>query len=146
MVMERWDPVREMVSLRDSLTQLLDDGLFARRGEPITSQRRWFPLDIREKDDGFDVRAEMPGIKPEDVHLTVRDDRLMIRAESKAEEERKEGDWVVKERRAGTYFRSVGLPAAVNVDKANARFENGVLLLSLPKSEAVKAKEIPVRT
>ena len=88
------------------------------------------------------VTASMPGIKPEDAQTTVLGDTFKIRGESKADEEQNGHDWLVRERRAGSFQRSVSLGTPINADKATAQFENGVLSLTLPKSEQARPKQI----
>jgi len=86
----------------------------------------------------------MPGIKPEDVQTTILGDTLTIRGESKAGAEQKGQNWLVRERRSGSFQRSVSLGTPINADKASAQFEQGVLTLTLPKSEQARPKQIKV--
>ncbi len=102
------------------------------------------PLDVVEKGDAFEVRASLPGIDPNDVRITVQGETLTIRGQTTGEQERKEDNWILRERRSGSFYRSVTLPAPLDADKATARFEQGVLSLVIPKAEMAKAKEIPV--
>ena len=88
------------------------------------------------------VTASLPGIKPEDVQTTVLGDTLTIRGESKAESEQKGQNWLLRERRFGSFQRSVNLGTPINADKASAQFEHGVLTLTLPKSEQARPKQI----
>lgn len=144
MALEPWDPFREMVTLRDAINQLFQDS-FVRPGGTSTGERhRSVALDIADNGNAFEVHATLPGVKPEDVQVTVQGDTLTIRGQSSAEEERKDRNWVMRERRSGSFARSVTLPAAVNADQAQARFENGVLTLTLPKTEQAQAKQIPI--
>ena len=88
------------------------------------------------------VTASLPGIKPEDVQTTVLGDTVTIKAESKANAEQKGQNWLVRERRTGSFQRSVTLGTPINADKASAQFEHGVLTLTLPKSEQARPKQI----
>jgi HSP20 family protein len=143
MTIERWDPFREMVSLRDAVNSLLQDsfvppdGARSERGAAFT-----LPLDVTEAENDFVVMASLPGIKPEDVQTTVLGDTLTIRGESKADGEQKGQNWLVRERRSGSFQRSVRLGTPINADKASAQFEHGVLTLTLPKSEQARPKQI----
>ncbi len=146
MTVERWNPFGEMVSLRDAVNSLLQESLVppstARPERGATTFT--LPLDISEAENDFVVTASMPGIKPEDVQTTVLGDTFTIRGESKADVEQKGHNWLVRERRAGSFQRSVNLGTPINADKATAQFENGVLTLTLPKSEQARPKQINI--
>jgi len=143
MAIERWDPFREAVSLRDAMNTLFQES-FVRPGLSAPSGSAALPLDVCETEDAFIVKASLPGIKPDDVQITVHGDTLMIGGESKAEEEKKGEHWHLRERRFGSFQRAVSLATPVNSDRAQAQFENGVLTLTLPKSEAAKPRQIKI--
>jgi len=103
-----------------------------------------FPLDVSETENEFVVKASLPGIKPDDVQITVHGDTLTIRGESKVEEEEKGVHWHTRERRSGVFQWSLSLSAPVDSDKAQAAFEHGVLTITLPKSEAAKPRQIKI--
>jgi len=144
MAIERWDPFREAISLRDAMNSLLQESFVRPGGMPVQAGYSAMPLDVCESENEFVVKAAMPGIKPEDVQITVQGDMLTIRGESKAEEEKKGEQWHLRERRFGSFQRSVSLATPVNSDQAQAHFEHGVLTLTLPKSEAAKPRQIKV--
>ena len=102
-------------------------------------------LDVYETNDDVVVKATLPGVKPEDIEVSVEGNTLTIRGETKAEQDVEERNYVYRERRHGRFVRSVALPE-VDSDKAEAEFENGVLTLALPKSERTKVKSITVKT
>ena len=102
------------------------------------------PLDIAETEDEFIVKASLPGVRPEDVHITAHGDTLTIRGEMKAEEEKKGEHYHLRELRQGHFQRTVTLSTPISADKAQAQFENGVLTLKLPKAEESKPKEIKI--
>jgi HSP20 family protein len=146
MTIERWDPFREMVSLRDAVNSLLQESFVpptATRPERGTAAYT-LPLDVSERENDFVVMASLPGIKPEDVQTTILGDTLTIRGESKADAERKGQNWLLLERRSGSFQRSVSLGTQINAEKASAQFENGVLTLTLPKSEQARPKQIRI--
>lgn len=149
MAMDRWEPMRDMMSLRDAMERLIQENFPRPAGSIIPAMRGAVPLDVIEKGDSFEVRASLPGIKPDDVHIMVQGDRLTIRGETSGEEERKgdkkEDNWILRERRSGSFYRSVTLPSQLDADRASARFENGVLILEIPKAETAKAKHIPIQ-
>jgi HSP20 family protein len=143
MTTERWYPFPETVGMQAVMNSLLraslgqPDGAWIDRGAaPFT-----LPLDVTEAQDDFVIKASLPGIRPEDVQTTILGDTLTIRGESQAEEE--DGhDWLLRERRSGSFQRSVRLGTPIDADRASARFEDGVLTLTLPKSEQARPKQI----
>src|SRR3954452_19674854 len=144
MAIERWDPFREAISLRDAMNSLLQDSFVRPGGMPAANAPTALPLDVSETEDAFVVRASLPGVKPDDVQITVHGDTLTIRGESKVEEEKKGEQWHLRERRYGAFQRALSLSAPVNADQAQANFEHGVLTLTLPKSEAAKPRQIKI--
>ena len=142
----RWEPFNEMVSLRDAVNRLFEDS-FIRPGAwplPFDGGNFSVPADVIETKDNVVVKMSAPGVKPEDIDISVVGDTLTIKGETKSEEQVEEGSYIRKERRFGSYQRTLSLPASVTSDKAKAEFENGVLTLTLPKSEAAKPKSIKV--
>jgi len=144
MSIERWDPFSEAVSLREAMNTLLQDSFVRPGGRTAQGGHAPLPLDVSENENEFVVKASLPGVKPEDVQITVHGDTLTIRGESKAEEEKKGEQWHIRERRFGSYQRSVTLATPVNSDQAQADYEHGVLTLTLPKSEAAKPRQIRI--
>jgi HSP20 family protein len=102
-------------------------------------------VDVSENDDHFTVRAEVPGVKKEDVNVTYENGMLTLSAETRSESEEKEGERVIRqERRYGKYMRSLRLGADIDEGKIKAAYKDGVLEISLPKAEEVKPKRISV--
>jgi HSP20 family protein len=143
----RWDPYRDMVSLREAMDRLFEDsvvrsGLMPRDRDGLMS----LALDVVETDDDLVVKATLPGIKAEDVDITIDNGMLTIQGEAQ-EEHTEEGErYHLHERRYGAFCRSVALPVGVDADNAKAQFEDGVLTLTLPKSEEAKPKRIAVNS
>jgi HSP20 family protein len=104
----------------------------------------YFPIDLYETNDEVVVKASLPGVKPDDIDISVTGQLLTLKGESREEREENTQNFYRRERRTGTFVRQVSLPTEVESDKAEATFENGVLRLSLPKAEAVKPKTIKV--
>ncbi len=144
MAIQRWEPFREMVSLRDAMNSLLQESFVRPISLLADSNVAMLSLDIAEDQDEFIVHASLPGVRPEDVHITAHGDTLTIRGEFKAEEEKKDKQYHLRERRYGQFQRTVTVPTPINADKAQAQFENGVLTLRLPKTEEAKPKEIKI--
>ena len=142
----RWDPFREMVSLRDAMDRLLEEAFTRPLSLSMSETLGWMPqMDMYQTDDEVVVKATVPGVKPEDLHITITGDVLTIRGEIKAEEEVKDAAYHLRERRYGSFSRSLPLPVPVVADKAKAEFENGILTLTLPKAEEVRPKTIEVK-
>jgi HSP20 family protein len=146
MAMERRHPLESMMSLRQAMDRLLQDAVV--RGSSGMGSAEGpdpFPMDVAETTDAFLVRAPLPGVNPGDVQITVQGTTLVIQAQSQAEEEHEDQQWLLRERRAQSFQRAVELPAPVDVDRAEADYEAGVLTLTLPKSEAAKPRQIQIR-
>jgi len=144
MAIERWDPFSEAVSLRDAVNSLFQDSFVRPRGFPDTAGAGTFPIDVRETENDYVIHASLPGIRPDDVQITVHGDTLTIRGDVKNEEEKQGEHWHIRERRSGTFQRSLSLGAPVSSDRAEATFENGVLTLTLPKAEEAKPRQIRI--
>jgi len=144
MAIERWDPFHEAITLRDAMNSLLQESFVRPGGTASQNGLGTLPLDVSESENEFVVKASLPGVKPEDVQITVQGDTLLIRGATKAEEDKKGEHWHLRERRFGQFQRSVSLGTPVNSDKAQARFEHGVLTLTLPKAESAKPRQIKV--
>ena len=146
----RWEPFEDAMSLRDAMSRLFDESL-VRHGPfgiwPFASQDSGSTLavDMYETDGDVMVKASLPGLKPEEVDITIAGNALEIRGERKEETEEKRGDYYYKERSFGTFQRSLTLPVEIRADEAEATFENGVLTLKMPKAEQAKAKQIKIQ-
>lgn len=112
----------------------------------VESALAWAPaIDLKELDGTYEVTAELPGIKPEQVEVTVENNMLTIRGEKKEEETKEEeGKWHVFERCYGSFERSFTLPRGVDESKVQARFDNGILKVTLPKTVVSKGKKIKI--
>lgn len=139
----RWTPMNEMLSLRDAMDRWFDDAW--RR--PLNLYDGWTSpqVDMYETDDSVIVNATMPGFEAEDIDISVAGDVLTIRAEHRREEETRERNYHLRERHFGTMSRSLTLPTIVKADDADAEFKNGVLHLTLPKTEEVRPQLIDVK-
>jgi HSP20 family protein len=113
---------------------------------PFAGDTLGLPVDVIENKDNVVVRASVPGMQPEDIDVSISGDVLTIKGETKSEEKVQEDNYVRQERHFGKFERSLQMPSMVVADKADAKFENGVLTLTLPKAEASKPKTIKVKT
>lgn len=143
----RWDPYREMLSMREAMNRLLESnfGSPGWMGSEMTSGGLSVPIDMWESEGNLMLSAALPGVKPEDVDITVSGDTLTIRGQVQSEEEREQGNVRIQERRYGSFRRSVRLPPNVDTNAIDATFENGVLKLKIPETEEAKAKRIEVK-
>jgi HSP20 family protein len=146
MATDRWDPFREMPSLREAMNRLLEESVL-RPGSPLApiAGGDALPVDVADEAARFLGRASLPGVRPEDVHVTVQGDTLTIRAERRADDEPQAQNWIIRERRSGVFQRRITLPARVDPAGAEARFENGELVLTLPKAEEARPRRIEVK-
>ena len=142
----RWDPFRDMVTLREAMDRLFEESFVRPRGALASAEGvASLALDVFESADDVMVKASIPGLKPEDIDISITGDVLTIKGETHGEKEEKQGNYHLRERRWGAFQRAVSLPTLVKADKADAVFENGVLTLTLPKVEEVKPKSIKIK-
>jgi HSP20 family protein len=146
MAMRKWEPFPELVSLRQAMDRLFEDSfvhpsrVFAAFGEPTMPA-----VDAYQTPNEVVVKAALPGIKPEDVDIDITGDILTIKGEIKAGKEVKQQAYFYQEHRYGSFSRSLTLPGGLEVDKVDATVENGILTITIPKSEKVKPKVIKVK-
>jgi HSP20 family protein len=139
-----WPGFGRLSSLRDELDRLFESPWteLARTSQLLSG---WTPaLDIHEDKDNFIVRAELPGMKREDIDVSLHDGALSISGERKLEQKFEEAEVYRTERFFGKFQRTVALPAAVAADKVKAQYKDGVLTITLPKTEEAKPKQIDV--
>ena len=144
----RWRPTRDMLGIRDEMNHLFDN-FFSGWPTPETAkglmEGEWAPtVDIAETESEIVVTAELPGVKQEDVDVTVTNDVLTIKGEKKNEKETKKENYHRIERSYGSFHRSIGLPAGVKGGEAKATCKDGVLKVTIPKAEEAKPKQVTV--
>jgi HSP20 family protein len=144
MSLVKWEPTHELTRLRDEV-----DRLFTRTFEgfsPLHSEA-WSPsVDMHEENGNIIVKADLPGVKKEDVEITTTDDAITIKGQTKEEKEEKKEGYYRHERRSGSFLRTLPLPVAVDADKAQAVFEDGTVTITLPKgAEAPKGKKVAIQ-
>lgn len=138
------EPFRDMLSLREAMDKLFEESFVGPRWMPFGGDGGALPVDIYDSGESIVVSASIPGIKPEDIDISITGDTLTIKGETKFEEKVEKANYIRQERRFGRFERSLSLPTQVQSDKVEAVFENGVLNLTLPKAEEVKPKQIKV--
>ena len=143
MTIVRWEPLRELSSLQNEMNRLFNTVFDT--PAPNGGARRWVPaMDLVETAEDFVLRADLPGMKQEDVKIEVEDNTLTISGERKAEHEAREEGFYRLERAFGTFSRSLTLPKGVNTEAVSASFANGVLEVHIPKPEDVKPRRIEI--
>ncbi len=147
MALVRWDPFREVSTLQERINRLFEDAFpRARDLEEGLSRGAWRPaVDIYEGETAVILKAELPGIRKEDVTVEIKDNVLTITGERTADAKVQAEKYYRRERTYGTFSRSFNLQYAVNPDKIKARFKDGVLEIELPKPEEEKPKQINVK-
>jgi HSP20 family protein len=142
----RWEPFHDPVSTQDRFNQLFNH-TFARAlgDQQEVSPRAWVPpVDIYETGDSLVLKAELPGINPDEVEIRVEDNTLYLKGERKFEKEVKEENLHRVERSYGTFTRSFALPNTIDADKVKAEYENCILTLTMPKREEAKPRTIKI--
>lgn len=139
------NPLREMSRLQRRIDRMFDD-LFDPFSTPDTGEEQFSPpCDVYEDDQQYTLSFDLPGMKKDEIRIEVRDNQLAVSGERKHEHEEEGKGRYTHERYYGSFLRSFALPSQVNPDQVKANYENGVLQISLPKSEVSKGRQIPIR-
>jgi HSP20 family protein len=125
MVLRRWEPFRG-------------------GGEEGNVESWAIPLDVVQQGDNIVVKATVPGVNPEDIDVSIENDVLTIRGQTKEEREHQEGNYLMRERRSGSFYRALRLPDTVDSDQAQPHYEHGVLSITFPKMESKKARRLQI--
>jgi HSP20 family protein len=145
MAIIRWDPFRDLVSLREKMNRLFEDAVTARGEERDMIASIWTPsVDIYETENAIIMNAEVPGIDEKDIDIKIEDNTLTVSGERKFEKETKEENYHRIERSYGSFYRSFTIPRNVDQDKIKAEHDNGVLKITLPKKLESKPKTVKV--
>jgi HSP20 family protein len=146
MALVRWDPFRDLVSLKERMDRLFEDTFARSRSiEEGLAPGSWSPpVDIYETDENIVLQAELPGIERKDITLEVKDDILTLKGDRKFEKEAKQENYHRVERSYGSFQRSFTLPSNIKRDKVEAEFKDGILEVTLLKVEEAKPRQIKV--
>ncbi len=142
----RWDPMTEMQNMRNLMDRLFEQSfgripMFRESGDEIAAG---LSLDVYETGNEYVVKAELPGVDPKDVDITIEDDVLTIKGEFQKQEEVSQEQYLRRELRYGRFQRSLRLPPTVEAEKAQAHFEHGMLKLTLPKKAEARSRSIKI--
>jgi HSP20 family protein len=141
----KWDPYRDVMTLRDRMNRLFEDMSSGKGQDRDLVPGAWAPsVDIYETENEVVLAAEIPGVDEKDVEIKVEDNNLTIRGERKFEKETKEENYHRIERSYGSFARSFVLPNSMDAEKVAAEYQDGLLTLTLPKREEAKPKTIKI--
>ncbi|NWJ45900.1 MAG: Hsp20/alpha crystallin family protein [Chloroflexi bacterium] len=140
---ERWNPFQELETMRENVYKVFDrwfDEGFDR--SPVVFSPA---IDLVQTENGYELHANMPGYKPEEIEINLEGDLLTLRAKHEESEEKKDKNYVYRERRSGSFYRSMRLPEPIDTTKAEAKMESGVLTLSLPRLGQKEVHKIEIK-
>jgi HSP20 family protein len=144
-MLRRFDPLREGLSLREAMDRLIEDSFVGPAALSGATASVNAPADLWETPDAFHMRIDLPGMRSDDIDISVTGDTVHVTAEHKEEKEERQEGFLRHERRTGRVQRAFSLPTIIDAAKVDAEFRDGVLHLTLPKSEEVKPKSVKVR-
>lgn len=137
-----FDPFEELRRMQERLNRLFEE--FERIGPRVIGRIETFPVDIIDEGESIKVIADLPGFNKEDIEIWIEDSDLVIKAERKEEKEEKEVNYIRRERRIGRVYRKISIPTEVDLEKIKASYNNGILEITLPKSEVAKKRMIKI--
>lgn len=145
MTIIRWDPFRDMMTLREKMNRLFEDAVASRGEERDMVTGSWSPsVDIYEADNELILSAEIPGVEEKDVEISIEDNVLTMKGERRFEKETKEENYHRIERSYGTFVRSFTLPQYVDQENIRANHENGLLKIHMPKKPELKPRKVKI--
>lgn len=145
MAIVRWEPFRDLLATQREFDRLFREAFSPIFGDSDLSSRTWMPpVDIFETDGEVVLKAELPGVKPDDVEVRVENNTLFLRGERRFEKEVNEENYHRVERSYGSFSRSFTLPSSIDSDKVKAEYKDGLLTLTMPKREEAKPKTIKI--
>jgi len=145
MAIIRWDPYRDLVTLREKMNRLFEDEASSRGEGRDLITGSWAPsVDIYEKENALMLHAEVPGLDDKDIEIEIENNTLTIRGERNLEKETNEENYHRIERAYGSFCRSFTLPSYIDQEKIKAEHENGVLKIEMPKKKELKPKKVKV--
>ena len=138
-------PMGNLFSLHNEMGRIFGDLFAPHEGGTEAEETAWMPtVDISETENGYEIRAELPGVSEDDVNVSVTDNVLTVKGEKRQEEETEGKNYHRVERRYGSFQRSFTLPRHIETEAIKAEFKDGVLTLGIPKAEVAKPTEIPI--
>jgi HSP20 family protein len=145
MAIIRWDPFRDVVTLRERMNRMFEDVFSGRTDDKELTPTSWAPaVDIYETENELVLSAEIPGLSEKEVEIKVEDNTLTLKGERRFEKETKEENYHRIERSYGSFYRAFTLPNSIDPDKIQAEHENGVLRVSMPKRQELKPRTVKI--
>ena len=146
MMVQRWDPLRELRRMDETVNRLWRGFSSApASGEDVNVESWHIPLDVLQRGDNIIVKASLPGVDPADIEVAVEENVLTIKGHTKASTEGEEQVYLMRERRTGSFHRSLRLPDTADTEKVQPYYDHGVLTVTVPKAEAKKARRLDVQ-
>jgi HSP20 family protein len=143
MVLRRWEPFRELRQMQENMDRMWRS--FSPGGGEAGDVENWdIPLDVVQQGDNIIVRASVPGVNPEDIDVSIENDVLTIKGQTREEREHQEGNYLMRERRAGSFYRALRLPDTLDSDHAQCHYENGVVSITFPRLESKQARRLHI--
>jgi HSP20 family protein len=143
MVLRRWEPFRELRQMQENMDQLWRN--FGHGEGEAGNVENWaIPLDVVQEGDNIIVKASVPGVNPEDIDVSIENDVLTIKGQTEEEREHQEGNYLMRERRSGSFYRALRLPDTLDSDQAQPHYEHGVLSITFPRRESKRAKRLQI--
>lgn len=147
MTLVRWDPLKDLVTVREKMNRLFEEAFTSRGEEKDLVASTWTPsVDIYDTENALVLSAEVPGMNEKDIEIKIEDSTLTLRGERKFEKETKEENYHRIECNYGSFFRSFILPNYINQEKIRAENENGILKITMPKKSESKPKKVKILT
>jgi HSP20 family protein len=145
MAIIRWDPFRDLVTLRERMNRLFEDAFTSRGEEKDLVASSWSPsVDIYETENEIILTAEVPGVDEKNIEIKLEDNTLSLKGERNFEKETKEENYHRIERAYGSFYRSFTLPGNIDQDNIKAENENGILRITMPKKSELKPKKVKI--
>lgn len=141
MGLARWEPTSGLRRMREEMDRMFEDMLPSWSGLSSLAEGMFPAVDAFERDNEVVVKADLPGLKKDEIEVTATEDSISLKGEFKQEEQVKQAGFIRKERRAGKFFRTVPMPIAIKPDQVKASFKDGTLEITAPKAETATAKE-----
>ncbi len=145
MAIIRWDPFRDLVTLRERMNRLFEDAFTSRGEEKDLVASSWSPsVDIYETENEIVLTAEVPGVDEKNIEIKLEDNTLSLKGDRNFEKETKEENYHRIERAYGSFYRSFTLPRNIDQDNIKAESENGILRITMPKKPELKPKKVKI--